>query len=56
MEKEKMTAIKKCVNGNCDHEFQNSRYGKGRRVRNKMAKVKEKPQQYRCTVCETVQE
>lgn len=38
-----MTEIKRC---SCEHKWQDKRYGKGRRVKNKTAKGT-----YRCTVC-----
>lgn len=41
-----MTKIIKC---NCENEYQDKKYGKGKRVGNKTAK--EKPDYYRCTVC-----
>lgn len=40
--------IKKC---DCKHPYQDRRYGKGNRVHNEMATQKDKPNQYRCTVC-----
>ena len=39
--------IKKCT---CNHDFQDKRYGKAKRVMNKCAK----PGEYRCTVCGVV--
>lgn len=45
-----MTVIKKCK-GHCKHDFQDKRYGKGKRVMN----YSSKNQNYRCTVCGTVQ-
>jgi ribosomal protein L37AE/L43A len=36
----------------CENEWQDERYGKGRRVFNEMKKAeKGAPQKYRCTVC-----
>ena len=40
--------IKKC---NCEHKYQDERYGKGYRAHNATA---DKPITYRCTVCKTV--
>lgn len=37
--------IKKCI---CKHEFQDKRYGKGKRVHTELRK---EPKEYRCTVC-----
>ena len=39
--------IKKCT---CKHDFQDKKYGKGKRFHNVCAKAGE----YRCTVCGTV--
>ena len=39
------TAITTC---NCEHEYQDKKYGKGMRVHNETNKV---PTTYRCTVC-----
>ena len=41
-----MTRIMKC---DCEHEFQDKRYGKGKRVHNEM--VPKNGKTYRCTVC-----
>lgn len=41
-----MTKIIKCK---CENEYQDERYGKGKRDGNKTAK--ETPDYYRCTVC-----
>ena len=41
-----MTKIMKCY---CEHEFQDNKYGKGKRVFNQTAKCDGKT--YRCTVC-----
>lgn len=38
--------IKKCT---CEHKYQDKKYGKKKRVHNKMADST--PQKYRCTVC-----
>lgn len=47
----------KILNCTCHHEFQDERYGKGRRVHNPL-KVGAKGQtpSFRCTVCEKVRE
>jgi hypothetical protein len=37
--------IKKC---NCNHKYQDEKYGKGNRVMNKTTK---QPVTYRCTIC-----
>ncbi len=42
-----MTKIKNC---DCIHEFQDKKYGKGKRVHNACVKSGE----YRCTVCQKV--
>lgn len=41
-------AIFKC---NCEHEYQDKKYGKGNRVFNSK---KGTPLEYRCTVCERI--
>lgn len=38
----------------CTHEYQDQKYGDGIRVHNPLAKKKEQPQQWRCTVCKAV--
>ncbi len=43
----------KIVHCSCTHEFQDSVYGKGRRVANRTASI---PVTYRCTVCAKVQQ
>ena len=40
--------IKNCT---CKHDYQDEKYGKGRRVFNQLAKATG-AQEYRCTVCE----
>lgn len=49
--------LTKILNCTCNHEFQDERYGKGRRVHNPL-KVGAKGQtpSFRCTVCEKVRE
>lgn len=43
--------IIKCA---CKNEWQDARYGSGMRVANRLKPVKDKPAQYRCTVCARV--
>jgi hypothetical protein len=43
-----MTKVMKCT---CQHEDQDEIHGKGRRVFNSLPKEKDRPQEYRCTVC-----
>ena len=43
-----MSAIKKC---NCEHKYQDEKYGKGMRVMNELKSKQGVPQEYRCTVC-----
>ena len=43
-----MTKIKKC---SCVNEFQDKRYGKGKRVFNSIGKAGRSAEGYRCTVC-----
>jgi len=40
--------IKKCT---CIHEYQDEKYGTGKRVHNALASNSGHPRQYRCTVC-----
>jgi len=40
--------IKDCK---CEHEYQDKRYGKNKRVHNELAKEKNSVVKYRCTVC-----
>lgn len=43
------------VNCNCNHEFQDRRYGNGRRVANATQKSKvDNKTDVRCTVCKTI--
>ena len=42
------TKLKKCT---CKDEFQDKRYGKGRRVMNQAPAKGAMPNRYRCTVC-----
>lgn len=46
--KERMTMIHKCT---CQHEYQDKRYGTGRRIFNEMAKSAPGTIKGRCTVC-----
>jgi len=41
-------AIKRCT---CEHEYQNKRHGKGKRVMNETRKSNTNNIIYRCTVC-----
>lgn len=43
------TVIKTCI-ANCPHEYQDKKYGKGKRVHN-LKKTGTGPQEYTCTVC-----
>lgn len=43
--------IKSC---NCKHKFQDKEYGQGNRVFNPKEKIKDKTQEYRCTVCQSI--
>lgn len=49
--KSESTKIIRC---SCPHEYQDQRYGKGRRVMNPTRKGDDKKKQYRCSVCEAV--
>lgn len=40
----------------CKHEFQDVRYGHGKRLMNPVKKKENHPQEYRCTVCGRVSE
>jgi hypothetical protein len=41
------------LNCTCKSEYQDEKYGKGRRVHNPMQKSPNGPQEWRCTVCKT---
>jgi hypothetical protein len=43
------TAVKTCI-ANCKHEYQDKKYGKGKRVHN-LKKASTGSQEYTCTVC-----
>lgn len=43
--------VMKCENKKCTHEFQDNRYGEGRRVFNQTLKKSGDKHYYRCTVC-----
>ena len=45
--------ILECKNCGTKHNVQNEIHGKGKRVHNPLAKKKDQPQVYRCTVCLT---
>ena len=45
------TKVKLC---NCDHEYQDKRYGQQKRVHNKVQTPTGSASKYRCTVCENV--
>lgn len=45
------TRIKMCT---CKHEYQDSKYGKQKRVHNKMVTATGAPEKAKCTVCETI--
>ena len=47
-----MTVIKRC---SCKHEWQDKRYGAGKRLMNALKKGTG-PQEYRCTVCTNVRQ
>ena len=46
-----MGAIKRC---DCEHEYQDEKYGKWMRVMNEIVKKQGISTQYRCTVCEKI--
>lgn len=39
------------INCDCRHDFQDERYGAGRRVANLRAKIEKDEREVRCTVC-----
>lgn len=45
---ETIKSIKSCT---CKHPFQDEKYGLGKRVHNKLTTVRDRPQEYKCTVC-----
>ena len=45
----------KVIDCNCNHEYQDGRYGKGKRLANP-TKTKDGKQRHRCTVCRKLTE